>query len=86
MKDESAFPRVFQYTAHDKKGNKSLISEEHAGMTLRDWFCGMALIGLTDPPGDWFQEEAPVEQAKLRAVWCGQQADAMLEEREKNKE
>ena len=46
MKDEAAFPRVFQYWAHDRKGNRAKIAEEHAGMSIRGYFASAALQGI----------------------------------------
>ena len=45
------------------------------GMSLRDWFAGMALIEGADYHGDWTNEG--------RAEWCYAMADAMLAAREK---
>lgn len=49
------------------------------GMTLRDWFAGQALIGMT-----LGQETVPVQSvAKNAALAAYQYADAMIAEREK---
>lgn len=50
------------------------------GMTLRDWFAGQALAGLSSPPdatGSWSW------QAKAAAREAYRMADAMLEARGK---
>ena len=48
------------------------------GMSLRDWFAGQALAGLSDPGGDY---------GPVTVMWCAQTAyalaDAMVAEREK---
>jgi len=55
------------------------MSEQYGGMSLRDWFAGMALQGMTACP-DIHAKNDP-EMAK----WAYQQADAMLAEREAKK-
>lgn len=76
-----AFPQSFAadrdgsfYTASDKYG------EYGAGMTLRDWFAGQALMGLCsaqDTNGNWMGN---VPRAAEEAY---KMADAMLAERSK---
>lgn len=43
------------------------------GMTLRDWFAGMALIQCPENAHDH----------NMAALWCYKRADAMLEERKR---
>ena len=50
------------------------------GMSLRDWFAGMALSGMTRIDGRGF---FPKDTAHDISGWCFQIADAMLKEREK---
>ena len=47
----------------------------HPGMSLRDWFAGQALAGLSANP----TYDIPVETA---AKWSWEQADAMIKARE----
>ena len=47
------------------------------GMSLRDWFAGMALAG------SMADSEAVFENGKAIASFCYRVADAMIEEREK---
>lgn len=52
----------------------------HPGMTLRDWFAGMALQGMlggSAPDIDWPDPEVAAEK-------CFAYADAMLAERDNN--
>lgn len=81
----AAFPRVFQYTAHNEEGAKAMVSVEHAGMTLRDWFAGEAdeawniyMFLYADEPMDSMEGIA-----KSISEIRGTIADAMLKEREK---
>jgi len=46
------------------------------GMTLRDWFAGMVLVGINVDPD---HESSPEDRAK----WAYFDADAMLAERDK---
>ena len=48
----------------------------NTGMTLLDWFAGMALLGIMRQAANHFH---PTDDAK----WCYQIADAMLAQREK---
>lgn len=52
------------------------------GMTLRDWFAGMALQGLLASPRPCVPEEKPVTDYVL-ASFSYTVADAMLKERTK---
>lgn len=47
------------------------------GMTMRDWFAGMALQGVLASGGDF------LEASEERAKFCYEQADAMMEEGKK---
>ncbi len=72
-----AFPRVFQYTGHDEEGGTATISEEHPGMSLRDWFAGQALCGVLSNPRIDFNKEKDIAKGAF------EHADAMLKERER---
>lgn len=64
MKAERAFP-------------SAAIADEFGGMTLRDWFAGMALSGiLADRPA----KGVSYEQA---AIWSYAYADAMMAQKDK---
>lgn len=71
----SAFPRApFEYQSHE--GLEWSVREQ-SGMTLRDWFAGMALTGL--PAGDMSR----VYSQEHVAITAYEIADCMLAEREK---
>ena len=57
----SAFPRIYK--------------EDMSGMSLRDWFAGMAMQGLMSYDYDHDNEDV--------AKWAYEIADAMIAEREK---
>ncbi len=57
--------------------NADVTNDMHNGMTLRDWFAGMALQGLL--AGDSEQSISNETAAKI----AYDQADAMLKERER---
>lgn len=67
-----AFPVVVE--GGDMSGLHSNLWE---GMTLRDWFAGMALQGLITCPAASSGTKADI------AIWAYSYADAMLEERKK---
>lgn len=69
-----AFPMPYSTDEHDNPCNSTLA--EH-GMTLRDWFAGQMLVGMStwSPDGITMNHEA-------RAHWAYAQADAMLDARE----
>lgn len=72
----SAFPRApFEYC--DQGTGLEWGMKEQRGMTLRDWFAGMALQGLIACP-----ETSSGTNADF-AEWAFSQADAVLEAREK---
>jgi hypothetical protein len=77
MKDDggTAFPVDEILTDTLVGGAESYIT--HKGMSLRDWFAGMALIGNLS--GD----EAARDNPEKAAGWSYAQADAMLAERDK---
>ena len=50
-----------------------------AGMTLRDWFAGMALPGVINKGGLFDSDEVPRNEI---AEYCYRMADAMLAARE----
>jgi hypothetical protein len=67
-----AFPSTIQYFPDDKNAN------EEQGMTLRDWFAGQALAGVTSSVND----EISVGQVEGIAEIAYALADAMLKARE----
>jgi hypothetical protein len=67
-----AFPSTIQYFPDDKNAN------EEQGMTLRDWFAGQALAGVTSSVND----EISVGQVEGIAEIAYALADAMLRARE----
>ena len=67
-----AFPRT-PFDVNDYTGDGS------SGMSLRDWFAGQALAGLLANP-------KLVTDAKYIAKWSYFNADAMLAERQKERE
>jgi uncharacterized protein YfaT (DUF1175 family) len=73
----SAFPHgEIIASQYDSAGNFSgnMLHHESTGMSLRDWFAGMALSGLYDDPKfDGSHKDA--------ATCCYAVADAMLEAR-----
>jgi len=66
----SAFPEI----TSDQDNNGQYDTYSYGGMSLRDYFAGQALVGLVSRFSD-----------KYIAEKAYQLADAMLEEREKNK-
>ena len=52
-------------------------SDDVQGMSLRDWFAGQALSGITSDP-EW----QPAQYGKAVAKFCYELADAMLEEKQ----
>lgn len=58
--------------------NFELVYEEDKGMSLRDWFAGMALVGYAQDP--------KVRNCEYgRIAWmCYEQADSMLKRRNGN--
>ncbi len=73
-----AFPRVLP-TGEFTPDECLLIIQEHAGMSLRDWFAGQALVIITSYPAARSTEA--LENADV-ARWAYQIADAMLKARE----
>lgn len=79
MKDGGpAFPR--SYSQHDDSGTMLKSYDEQDGMSLRDWFAGMALSGLMSDPG---LRPTDVSEYTHMAMRLYQVADAMLAERNK---
>ena len=70
-KDIKAFP----YLELNVKGEAV---DQHLGMTLRDYFAGQALVGLST--GDWYMDTSAPERIAKSAYSV---ADAMLAERGK---
>lgn len=69
--------------AFARPGFTSEQTESQEGMSLRDWFAGMALQGLLASNGRMSDESAnPQKIVALAAYKC---ADAMLAERAKEK-
>jgi hypothetical protein len=66
-----AYPGLVFAGWHPAKGNEWVPS---GGMTLRDWFAGMALIGVA------LGENTPKSVA-MAATWAYEQADAMIAEK-----
>lgn len=56
----------------------------HAGMSLREWYAGQALVGLVATPIDWTDDkDKPVTDPDQIARIAFQLADALLSERSK---
>jgi hypothetical protein len=73
MDNPSAFPN---------SGNSEWGQRPRDGMSLRDYFAGQAMSGLTGALGR-VQRIGQETQAQADARWCGERADAMLAERER---
>ena len=76
-----AFP--WSYMGRDSCGQE-VTREQGMGMTLRDYFAGMALQGIlsgTSCPGD---RTNAFQNAKYAAKWSYDFADAMIEEKTKH--
>ena len=83
--DGPAFPCPSEKT-WDGQGN--YLGEQfigYPGMSLRDWFAGMAMLGLfhIHEPIAKAAEAADLDRVGFHAVMAYGLADAMLEEREK---
>lgn len=77
MKDQPAFPEVKTMTTDGRPsclGNEDAFVESVGGMTLHQWFAGMALSGLR--VGDW-------EKCEDGVKFCMDYADAMIAAYEK---
>lgn len=71
-----AFPQLDAYV--DANGQKPVYVSE-GGMSLRDWFAGMAMQGIISSPGDldrYYEEDVVATNAY-------KMADAMIAERAK---
>ena len=55
----------------------------HPGMSLRDWFAGMALQGMLATPGYWEFKDTKVDDTQGHAHVCFNFADAMLVKRKR---
>ncbi len=71
-----AFPVAFQHEHSDGLTH----TQEWAGMTLRDYFAGQAIIGIMSDPG---MRPDTVSEFNHMAMRMYQVADAMLKAREK---
>ena len=69
-----AFPGEYQFTIHHDNGGIETRTANGEGMSLRDFFAGLALFGRAQ--GDRFQ------MAHTVATQCYDYADAMLAARE----
>ena len=68
---------------YNRTGDTQHFYEWHYGMTLRDWFAGMALQGLlASPANNTLRGEAPETSFQLSEM-AYSTADAMIKEREK---
>ena len=78
MSEEYAFPNIS--TEKDESGFPVATTEQQ-GMTLRDWFAGMALQG-------WLSSFGPDDSCnkKETALFAFDMADAIMKEREKRNE
>lgn len=74
MKDDggSAFPRAT--FAHSRGCDTGYYIDSYEGMSLRDWFAGMALVDVS---------KRGVNKTSELAHFAYQIADAMIEERDK---
>lgn len=83
-----AFPLPAYLDDEDGSGKRSIIMESD-GMTLRDWFAGMALQGLLPSMDKLGRElERTKSDAPLDVFMCAlayRHADAMLVQRERTK-
>ncbi len=85
MKDEPAFPGLTEFEQFDEdKGKYVTRTLPAGGMSLRDWFAGMALQGLLNCPLDKISYHA-TDNPFLAAEWAYQYADAMMKERVKER-
>lgn len=85
MKDDggTAFPQFRRQHSHIVGGDVTSIS---GGMSLRDWFAGMAMtkiIGVHSSDRDF---DAYKERARVTAASCYMCADALIAEREKGQD
>lgn len=71
-----AFPRAM--TQWTNPNDDVMWDGPEPGMSLRDWFAGMALMGLTT-----HNSVAPIMESRAHAMSCYALADAMLKAREK---
>lgn len=69
-----AFPVAAQI--RNRLSDEEVVTWPEAGMTLRDYFAGQAIVGLL------YHTEAAMDATKA-AAWAYKAADAMLAERQK---
>ena len=83
-----AFPQLIKI---DTLGLHGQVNQFSGGMSLRDWFAGMALQGILSPllgtaPGvsslNQLSQEKNMTQFEMIAERCYSLADAMLKQRE----
>ena len=74
-----AFPHV---TQSKRAGSETIYTHVSEGMTLRDWFAGQALAGLSSDPS-FFKDVAGMIPEVVLADAAYSIADAMLTERVK---
>lgn len=74
----SAFPRAGRYTREPYRDTRA---DAKFGMSLRDWFAGMALQAFIAAPGP--DGDAARNSYDRAAEWAYEQADAMIAARSK---
>jgi hypothetical protein len=74
MTNKPENPPAFPFIEQNRDGTPAT---QNPGMDLRDWFAGLALIGM----GQWWP--TAVGDYGAKANWAYAQADAMLAERSK---
>jgi hypothetical protein len=82
-----ARPRVYD-PDYQANGNHT---SSHPGMTLRDWYAGMAMQAIISNPNEniisaiqCLMEEINVGLGEATASMAGEYADAMIKEKSKN--
>lgn len=84
----AAFPQLF-VEACERDGHGDLIdpfTSSQGGMSLRDWFAGMALQSLNNQTFYYDENNTntyPIRTCSDKAIYSYKIADAMLAEREK---
>ena len=72
-----AFPNQESSQSINFPGHRDVYASH--GMSLRDWFAEMALVGMSASGDPQVQKSGPA----VRAAWAYVEADAMIEERKK---
>ncbi len=72
--DETAFPVPIGQTGEDR-----------CGMSLRDWFAGMAMESLLEPDDVQYMDGTPNRRAKVARI-AYKMADEMMEARKEAKQ